>query len=39
MISGSSYLSQKHLRIHFGLGEHERVDKAPVTGQMGQRTR
>jgi hypothetical protein len=30
VISGGSYLSQNDLRIHFGLGEHERVDKAKV---------
>ena len=28
--SGGSYLSQNDLRIHFGLSEHERVDKAEV---------
>ncbi|MGA8311627.1 MAG: CRTAC1 family protein [Terriglobales bacterium] len=30
VISGGSYLSQNDLRIHFGLGEHERVDGAKV---------
>jgi hypothetical protein len=30
VISGGSYLSQNDLRIHFGLGAHERVDKAEV---------
>jgi hypothetical protein len=30
VISGGSYLSQNDLRIHFGLGEHARVDKAEV---------
>ena len=30
VISGGSYLSQHDLRIHFGLGEHPRVDKADV---------
>jgi hypothetical protein len=30
VLSGGSYLSQNDLRIHFGLGEHERVDKATV---------
>jgi len=30
VISGGSYLSQNDLRIHFGLGDHERVDKATV---------
>jgi hypothetical protein len=30
VISGGSYLSQNDLRIHFGLGEHDRVDSAKV---------
>jgi hypothetical protein len=30
VISGGSYLSQSDLRIHFGLGEHQRVDKVEV---------
>jgi hypothetical protein len=30
VISGGSYLSQNDLRIHFGLGEHESVDKTKV---------
>jgi enediyne biosynthesis protein E4 len=30
VISGGSYLSQNDLRIHFGLGKHDRVDKADV---------
>jgi enediyne biosynthesis protein E4 len=30
VISSGSYLSQNDLRIHFGLGDHERVDKAKV---------
>jgi hypothetical protein len=30
VISGGSYLSQNDLRIHFGLGEHQRVDKAEI---------
>ena len=30
VISGGSYLSQNDLRIHFGLGDHQRVDKAEV---------
>lgn len=30
VISGGSYLSQNDLRIHFGLGERQRVDKAKV---------
>lgn len=28
--SGGSYLSQPDLRLHFGLGTHERVDKAEI---------
>jgi hypothetical protein len=30
LLSGGSYLSQHDLRIHFGLGGHERLDKAEV---------
>ena len=30
VISGGSYLSQNDLRLHFGLGDHESVDKAEV---------
>ena len=30
VISGGSYLSQNDLRIHFGLGVYQRVDKAQV---------
>jgi enediyne biosynthesis protein E4 len=30
VISGGSYLSQNDLRIHFGLGQHERVDSARI---------
>jgi enediyne biosynthesis protein E4 len=30
VISGGSYLSQNDLRIHFGLGSHDRVDQAKV---------
>jgi enediyne biosynthesis protein E4 len=30
VVSSGSYLSQNDLRIHFGLGDHERVDKAKV---------
>lgn len=30
VISGGSYLSQNDLRIHFGLGEHARLDKAEI---------
>ncbi len=30
VFSGGSYLSQSDLRIHFGLGDHRRVDKAQM---------
>ena len=30
VLSGGSYLSQHDLRIHFGLGSHERLDRAEV---------
>ena len=30
VVSSGSYLSQNDLRIHFGLGDHERLDKAEV---------
>jgi len=35
VLSGGSYLSQSDLRIHFGLGSHERVDKTEVTWPDG----
>jgi enediyne biosynthesis protein E4 len=35
VLSGGSYLSQDDLRIHFGLGAHERVDKAEVIWPSG----
>src|SRR5215472_2278700 len=35
VISGGSYLSQNDLRIHFGLGNHERLDKAEITWPDG----
>jgi enediyne biosynthesis protein E4 len=34
-ISGGSYLSQHDLRVHFGLGSHERLDKAEITWPDG----
>jgi len=37
VLSGGSYLSQSDLRIHFGLGNHERVDKALVLWPDGTR--
>jgi hypothetical protein len=30
VLSGGSYLSQNDLRLHFGLGENERVEKAEI---------
>ena len=33
--SGGSYLSQNDLRLHFGLGAHERVDKAEAVWPDG----
>ena len=30
VISGGSYLSQNDLRIHFGLGTHDHLDKAEI---------
>jgi enediyne biosynthesis protein E4 len=30
VVSGGSYLSQSDMRIHFGLGTHERIDKVEV---------
>src|SRR5246500_4400552 len=37
VLSGGSYLSQHDLRIHFGLGSHERVDKAEITWPDGKK--
>jgi hypothetical protein len=33
--SGGSYLSQHDLRIHFGLGEHDHLDKAEIIWPSG----
>ncbi|MHB1743436.1 MAG: ASPIC/UnbV domain-containing protein [Acidobacteriaceae bacterium] len=30
VLSGGSYLSQNDLRIHFGLGSHDRADKLEI---------
>jgi enediyne biosynthesis protein E4 len=37
VISGGSYLSQNDLRIHFGLGKHERMDKVDVLWSDGKK--
>lgn len=37
VLSGGSYLSQHDLRIHFGLGSHERLDRAEVLWPNGQK--
>ena len=35
VVSGGSYLSQHDLRLHFGLGSHDRLDKAEVLWPNG----
>lgn len=35
VMSGGSYLSQNDLRIHFGLGDHDHIDKAEVRWPNG----
>jgi hypothetical protein len=37
VISGGSYLSQNDLRLHFGLGSHESVDRAEVLWPNGKK--
>jgi hypothetical protein len=37
VLSGGSYLSQHDLRIHFGLGNHERLDQAEVAWPDGKK--
>ena len=37
VLSGGSYLSQHDLRIHLGLGKHERLDQAEVLWPDGKR--
>ena len=35
VVSGGSYLSQNDVRVHFGLGTHDRVDKVEITWPGG----
>ena len=35
VLSGGSYLSQHDLRLHFGLGAHEQIDKAELVWPSG----
>ena len=35
VFSGGSYLSQHDLRIHFGLGDHDHLDKAEIIWTSG----
>jgi len=37
VLSGGSYLSQHDLRIHFGLGNYERLDRAEVSWPDGKK--
>jgi len=37
VISGGSYLSQNDLRIHFGLGNHDRLDQAEILWPDGKK--
>jgi hypothetical protein len=37
VLSGGSYLSQHDLRIHFGLGGHDRVDRAEILWPNGKK--
>lgn len=37
VLSGGSYLSQNDLRIHFGLGSHESIDRAEVLWPDGKK--
>ncbi|MGH9431593.1 MAG: CRTAC1 family protein [Terriglobia bacterium] len=35
IVSGGSYLSQSDLRLHFGLGKHDRADKLEISWPSG----
>ncbi len=37
VLSGGSYLSQHDLRLHFGLGSHERLDSAEISWPDGKK--
>ena len=37
VLSGGSYLSQTDLRLHFGLGSHDRVDQAEILWPDGKK--
>jgi hypothetical protein len=37
VVSGGSYLSQTDLRIHFGLGNHARVDRVEISWPSGKK--
>jgi hypothetical protein len=39
VLSGGSYLSQNDLRVHFGLGSHERLDQAEILWPDGKKER
>jgi hypothetical protein len=37
VVSGGSYLSQPDLRIHFGLGNHDHVDRLEISWPSGKK--